>query len=99
MIARIILIPLCAGSLLACDKSGPYLAKISAKSPTMEHCKERIVDLGNAIPIMIDEITSDTSDLFSGVYENGKTFECRAVENENGEIFYSAIYYETKWRD
>ena len=99
MIVRIILFGLCAGSLLACDNSRPYPAKISANSPTMEHCKERIVDLGNAIPIMIEEVTSDNPDLYSGVYENGKTFECRAVENENGEIFYSAIYYEAKWRD
>lgn len=92
------LIP-CAVLLPACSQSGPYAAEIQQSVATIEQCKDLIEDPGNAEPIWIDTVEIVTSDLYAGVYENGKPFECRLVSDENGQTYVAAKYYRTKWRD
>ena len=81
----------------ACAPQGPYPAEFQRELTDMAECKEFILQRGNAVPNTIRVVSSDTPDLYAGVYENGKPFECRLVRSESGQMVISVKYVRVKW--
>lgn len=85
------------GILSACAPEGPYPAERQRQLTSMAECKEFILQRGNAVPNKIREVSSDTPELYAGMYESGKPFECRLERSESGRMVISAKYVRIKW--